>query len=133
MFPFAHLHPNAGAQLRKEIILLAPHLVPLAHGDSSVAHDSMVNIQAESALFSDNTDEFSSANSHDFMQGSDQPISGLGADPQADSPARSLGSREGSVSTASAPGSRSADPTSPSAPPRRCTTAREVGRPTRVA
>jgi hypothetical protein len=97
----------------------------------------MVNIQAESALFSDNTDEFSSANSHNFMQGSDQPISGLGADPQADSPARSLASRAESTSAASmpgpaAPGSRSDDPASPRAPPGPRTTAQEAGRPTRV-
>jgi hypothetical protein len=55
VFPFAHLHPNADAQLRNEILLLAPHPVPFGHGDSSV------NTQAEVASYSDNSDELWSA------------------------------------------------------------------------
>src|SRR4051812_9544025 len=31
VFPFAKLHPNAGAQLRKELVLLPSHLLPSPH------------------------------------------------------------------------------------------------------
>ena len=31
VFPFAKLHPNAGAQLQKELVLLPSHLLPSPH------------------------------------------------------------------------------------------------------
>ena len=42
IFPFAHLHPNAGALLRKEILLLPSHLTGFQHGDDNCT-DRMTN------------------------------------------------------------------------------------------
>lgn len=36
VFPFAHLHPNAGALLRKEILLLPSHLSGIHHEDDNL-------------------------------------------------------------------------------------------------
>ena len=36
VFPFETLNPNAGALLRKEILLLPNHLQPHAHGDANI-------------------------------------------------------------------------------------------------
>jgi hypothetical protein len=41
MFPFANLHPNAGAQLRSEILLL--HLTLLPNGGRNLALDHVPN------------------------------------------------------------------------------------------
>jgi histone deacetylase 1/2 len=38
VFPFASLHPNAGAQLRNEILLLPNHLVPSNGGTNNNDH-----------------------------------------------------------------------------------------------
>lgn len=41
LFPFAHLHPNAGARLRQEILLLPDHLIPA--GDVQIADQTVAN------------------------------------------------------------------------------------------
>ena len=43
IFPFQHLHPNAGAQLRKEILLLPEQLRPFDHGEDNNRFDHLVN------------------------------------------------------------------------------------------
>lgn len=41
-FPFADLHPNAGARLCQEILLLPPHLSGLDHGGENNCDDPMM-------------------------------------------------------------------------------------------
>lgn len=45
VFPFAHLHPNAGAQLKQEIFLLPPHL--LNPGDISCVTNAANDVPGE--------------------------------------------------------------------------------------
>jgi hypothetical protein len=41
VFPFASLHPNAGALLKKEILLLPTSSTPTPHGDAQHTDDHM--------------------------------------------------------------------------------------------
>ena len=44
MFPFSTLHPNAGARLRAEILLLSPELLnPTDHGGDKYVDDHLAN------------------------------------------------------------------------------------------
>ena len=54
-FPFAHLHSNAGAQLRKEIVLLPDHLKNL--GDVSCANPNITNASSGSSAISQKSAE----------------------------------------------------------------------------
>lgn len=74
VFPFAKLHPNAGAQLRKELVLLPSHLLPSQHfvpggivdptDHVSMSHNSFNQNSADSVQ--ENGEE-TGENSHDFM------------------------------------------------------------------
>jgi hypothetical protein len=55
VFPFAHLHPNAGAQLRAEITLLSPSLLP----PSSTFGDAILLDQNSPDIVSTNPDSSS--------------------------------------------------------------------------
>jgi hypothetical protein len=46
VFPFQHLHPNAGALLRKEILLLDPSLYNFEHGNEHFDDPHDDNIHA---------------------------------------------------------------------------------------
>ena len=50
MFPFASLHPNAGALLRKEILLLPPHLRSFDHGGDNNCTNQCDDIPAGTSL-----------------------------------------------------------------------------------
>jgi hypothetical protein len=64
IFPFAHLHPNAGAQLRAEISLLSPNLyLPMLGG-----YELRTDVDANPT--DDNFAEHDVQESADFMQNS---------------------------------------------------------------
>ena len=100
VFPFAELHPNAGARLRYEILLLPPTLTNPSHDfgdDNSSDHfdnDSLhTNPMSKRAAHEKNSasNELNLArNGHHFMLPEQFPVlAGIGGDPQADSPAPS--------------------------------------------
>lgn len=94
VFPFSTLHPNAGAQLRKELVLLPSHLLPsplfLPRGlDTADDRMTMSNNTLLDDLSTNDvqaTDEEISENSRDFMStgapgmATENPASESGAD-----------------------------------------------------
>lgn len=109
VFPFAKLHPNAGAQLRKELVLLPAHLLPSPNfipggvvdpaDHVSMSHDSIDQNSAESVQ---EYNEAFGENSYDFMSGS-KTTAHAAEDPDGDSGADLGGIPSGSASSG-APG-----------------------------
>ena len=100
IFPFVELHPNVGARLRSEILLLPPTLTNPSHDfgdDNSLDHfdnDSLhTNPMSKRAAHEKNptSNELNLArNGRHFMLPEQFPIlAGTGGDPQSDSPAPS--------------------------------------------
>lgn len=133
IFPFAELHPNAGARLRSKILLLPDSLLNPSSGsenDISFDHsgnsiptnqlhelaDSGENLEQNGAAAASNASD-SAANHHYFMLPGDFPFqAGTDAVTEADSPApSSLGPTRSSSSPALLGSSDSA--TSPVTPP----------------
>ena len=89
VFPFASLHSNAGAQLRKELLLLPSHLLPspnFAHEGAGFAANNVsvsnANAHAESVQETGqpNVEDFGE-NSYDFMQENDNLHEAAAEDP----------------------------------------------------
>lgn len=107
VYPFARLHPNAGARLRSEILLLPPSLLNSSYGDNNISgpsgNDSLcTNPVVEHADFAgnlDSNDQDASANGGDFMQPVALPfLASPGAGPDSDSPTTAVDLSGGSSS-----------------------------------
>jgi histone deacetylase 1/2 len=85
VYLFSSLHPNAGARLRSEILLLPPALLNPSHGDdiSSFQHDNDSlhtngldeHAGSETETDPEQNDARTAANGHDFMQVAPLPFS----------------------------------------------------------
>jgi len=96
VFPFAELHPNAGARLRSEILLLPPTLTNPSHDfgdnnssdhfDNDSLHTNPMSKRAAHEKNSASNELNLDGNGHHFMLPEQFPIlAGTDCDPQADS------------------------------------------------
>jgi len=133
VFPFSKLHPNVGASLRSEILLL-----PSSLRNPSDGYDNSSDHLGNDSLYTDHCDEHAGSdenleangsnlrpNGHNFMQPGGFPfLARTGTDLGADSlPSASGGSSSDPQPTATAlSGAGSSPPRSPSVPPPATTT-----------
>ena len=114
-FPFSTLHPNAGARLCAEILLLPPELLnPTDQGDNSVDHmiNGATNPDHDAAGNSEKKLAQNDTPSHDFMQHmSPRPT---GTEHEGDSAAAADPERSGGAGSR-APAAAGADSLSPRA------------------
>ena len=114
VFPFAHLHPNAGALLQKEILLLPSHLTGSDNGDGFTTNDQLLTNSPtnggdefcdEAEKNGTENDEEISQNCHFMPPGCSS--SAIEADPPRDRGASAAGSeRDGTDESAPSPAPR---------------------------
>jgi hypothetical protein len=125
VFPFESLHPNAGARLRKEILLFPNHLLNPDSGDVECTNDHPNHNNqnsGEDALFQDAEDIEEAEDPGLYFRA--DPLAGSGSGSQADPPDVSPGASHGSATLGASPpatcgGTEAAAP--PSAAPQQLT------------
>lgn len=117
IYPFASLHPNAGARLRAEILLLPSSF----QGDEQLVDHSdsdspMTNVSDPALVFSPGTEKNLAANAGDFRSPGHFMLLPACTDPQGDS-LSAVQEHSLSGSPSAAPPTSTSAPSSPEAPP----------------